>query len=414
MVIIHLLKESLYFALNSLILNKLRTLLSLLGITIGIFAIITVFTVIDALENSIRNSIESLGAKIVYVDKWPWEFSGDFAWWKYMNRPVMSQKDLEGIMERSTKTEAGVFSGSFSKTVSFENNSKESVPVEFVSSDFDKLNPVEIASGRFFSFFESNSGINVAIIGTTLATELFENLDPIGQELKIAGRKTRIIGVFKKEGTQVFDRSKDDIIMVPVNFARNFVNMKTDRVNPVIQLKPKAGVPTEEFLDEIRSIMRSLRRIKPTAEDNFSLNQSSMITQGFKGIFAVIDLAGLVIGGLSILVGSFGIANIMFVSVKEQTKLIGIQKSLGAKNYFVLFQFLFESSLLSLLGGALGLIIVLIGLLIINSVFDMSFVLSMKNLFIGVFISISVGIISGFVPAWQASRLNPIVAMNTL
>ncbi len=413
MLIIKLLKESYLAAISALVVNKMRTFLSLLGITIGIFAIISVFTVIDSMETSVRSSIESLGDNVIYIQKWPWEFGNDYPWWKYLNRPVPSLKEAEIIQSRSVKSEAVAFVVSASKTVEYRNNSADNVSIICSSYDYEKIRSFEIEKGRYFSVFESNNGSSKAIIGSTLADVLFKNLNPIGRDMKIMGRKVTVLGVFKKEGTSIFDESFDNAVLLPVNFARNIFDIKDEMMNPVIMVRAKKGVDIAELTDDLKGIMRSARRIRPVEDDNFALNKASLITQGFNEVFKVIDLAGLLIGGLAILVGGFGIANIMFVSVKERTKLIGIQKSLGAKNYFILVQFLSESVMLSLVGGVVGLILVYIGTSLGSRLVDMDFSMSLGNVLSGVFISVFIGIVSGFAPALSAAKLNPVEAINS-
>jgi putative ABC transport system permease protein len=180
-----------------------------------------------------------------------------------------------------------------------------------------------------------------------------------------------------------------------------------------IIVKAKPAVSLDEMRDELTGIMRAVRKLKPKAEDNFVINQTDIISKGFDQLFGVIALVGWIIGGFSLLVGGFGIANIMFVSVKERTRLIGIQKSLGAKKYFIMLQFLFEAIFLSLLGGILGLIIVFILSFTISHVFDWSLVLTQKNILLGIFVSAFIGFVSGLIPAWNASRLDPVEAMRS-
>jgi putative ABC transport system permease protein len=412
MIFFYLLKESLVFAINSLILNKLRTFLSLLGITIGIFAIITVFTVIDSLENSIRDSIAKLGSNTVYIQKWPWQMGGgDYAWWKYLNRPVPKLSESAEIMRRSSLAAATTFIVAPQATVQYMDNYANNIQLFCAEHSYENIRNFDIANGRYFSPFESSNGKSRAIIGSELAKQLFRDVNPVGKQIKIRGSKLTVVGVFKKEGSDLFGMNMDNNILVPINFAKTLVDIRNDRLGPQIWVRAKDGVTTAELIDELTGIMRSMRRLKPNEDDNFALNQTSLISQGFDQLFVIIDIAGLIIGGFSILVGGFGIANIMFVSVKEQTKLIGIQKALGAKNYFVLLQFLYESVILALIGGILGLLLIFILSLIVSSAADMDFSMTAWNVSLGLIISISIGIISGIVPAYQAARLNPVEAI---
>ncbi|PKP17940.1 MAG: ABC transporter [Bacteroidetes bacterium HGW-Bacteroidetes-21] len=411
--ILRLLKESIILSIESLISNKLRTLLSLLGITIGIFAIISVFTVIDSLRSSIEDSVQSLGNDIVYVQKWPWEFGPEYPWWKYMSRPQPSLNELDYIKKRSSRASSVCYMASNSKTVSYESNVAESTTIIAVSEDYPNLRNFEIDKGRFISPFEFEGGQPVSVIGTEISRLLFGKLNPIGKELKLDGRKVKVIGVFKKEGENIFNNSSDYQVLTPIGFFKKLYDLRNDEMNPSIMVKVNEDTDVDEMLAELNQIMRTIRRLRPLEEENFALNRSSMISQGFEQLFVVIDIAGMIIGGFSILVGGFGIANIMFVSVKERTKLIGIQKSLGAKNYMIMTQFLTESVSLSLMGGLAGLILIFIGTLFANYVTEMNFALSMGNIISGITISVVIGIVSGFAPALSASRLNPVVAINS-
>lgn len=413
MIYLKLLKESLLFAINALVVNKLRTFLSLLGITIGIFAIISVFTVIDSMEKKIKDSIESLGDNVVYVQKWPWEFGDEYPWWKYMNRPLPNIKELEEINKRSEKAVASAFMISTSQTVQYKKYFAENVGIIAVSHDYDKVRSFELEKGRYFSFFESKSGRALAIIGSNIASTLFGGINPIDKEIKVAGYKLKVIGVFKKEGEDIFNNSADNIVLAPINYVRKIVDIRNENMNPFIMIKAKKGVHNEELLEELQGIMRAIRRIKPIADDDFALNQTSMLTKGFNQLFKIVDIAGLIIGGFSILVGGFGIANIMFVSVKERTHIIGIQKSLGAKNFFILLQFLYESVILCLIGGAIGLFLIYIGTLIVTYALDFNLGLSIWNIISGLMISALIGLISGIAPALSAAKLNPVEAINS-
>jgi putative ABC transport system permease protein len=411
MIFFYLLKESFVFALNSLILNKLRTFLSLLGITIGIFAIITVFTVIDALENSIRDSIGKLGSSTVYVQKWPWMMGEEYPWWKYLNRPLPKLSESAEIMQRSSLAKAATFIVVTRKTIQYNDNYANDVQIFCAEHSYEEVRNFDISNGRYFSLFESINGKNRAILGSELARQLFQEANPIGKDVKIMGRRIMVVGVFKKEGSDLFGMNMDNNVLIPINYAKSLVDLRSENIGPQVWVRAKDGISSDALIDELSGIMRSIRRLKPAQDDNFALNQTSLISQGFDELFGIIDIAGIIIGGFSILVGGFGIANIMFVSVKEQTKLIGIQKALGAKNYFILLQFLYESVILALIGGVLGLLLIFILTLIISATADMDFSMTAWNVSLGLIISISIGIISGIVPAYQAARLNPVEAI---
>ncbi len=411
-ILIKIARESMQFAYHSISVNKLRTFLSLFGITIGIFAIISVFTILDSLEKNVRESIESLGDNVVYVQKWPWGGNGEYPWWKYMNRPQPNLKDLAEIRRRSNLSSASVFCIYFRKPVRYLRNESSEAVIQGVSDDYDRIKVFDIEEGRYFSSFEINSGRSVTILGNKIATDLFQGADPIGKYIKIAGRKVMVVGVFKKEGkSAIGGNSHDEISLIPVGLANTIVDI--DHAGPMIIVKANQGITTDDLNDELRGILRSFHKIKPLDEENFALNQISFIKQSIDNIFKIINLAGGIIAFFSILVGGFGIANIMFVSVKERTSIIGIQKALGAKRYFILIQFLYESVLLAVAGGVIGLLLIFAGTLIVNATTDFTISLTAGNIIRGVLISAVIGIVSGFVPAWVASRLSPVEAINS-
>ena len=399
-IFVKLLNESIAFAMHALRANKLRTFLSLLGVTIGIFAIISVFTVVDAMEKNVRSSVESLGDRTVYVQKWPWIFGGDYPWWKYWQRPLPSIKEMQQLASRINSAEALSFEASVSgQAIKYLNNNIENATVMMVSHDFDKIKSFELSAGRYFSESESNSGRPVAILGSSVASGLYGDYNQaIGKDVNVLGRKLEVIGVFKEEGKSLMESEIDNNVVIPLNFGRNIINIRSDRIDPYIKVKIKDGISMQYASDEVKSIMRSLRRLRPIEEDNFAINQPSLLSNNITSLFSTLDIAGMIIGGFSILVGGFSIANIMFVSVRERTHQIGIQKSLGAKNYFILMQFLSEAIVLCVIGGLVGLLIIYILTLIISYAADFTLVLTMKNISLGIIISAAIGLISGFIP----------------
>jgi putative ABC transport system permease protein len=412
-IFLKLLRESYLFALHEIVVNKVRTFLSLLGITIGIFSIISVFTIFDSMESGIRENINSLGNDVLFVQKWPWAMGGDYPWWKYINRPEASLTDLKEIQRRSQASQASTYLAGAGGTVKYREKSIKAGNVVMVSESYDKVMTVDIAEGRFISQVEFNSGKPVVVIGSGIVTNLLEttNGGAIGKKIKIFGLNVEVIGVMKKQGNNMFGNSTDDQIIIPMNFGRNHVDLRNNGGAIIVKAKP--GVTLDEMKDELSGIMRAVRKLKPKAEDNFAINQTDIISKGFDQLFGVIALVGWIIGGFSLLVGGFGIANIMFVSVKERTRIIGIQKSLGAKKYFILMQFLFEAVFLSVLGGILGLLIVFILSFTVSQVFDFNLVLTSGNILLGLSVSAFIGFISGFIPAWSASRLDPVEAMRS-
>ncbi|MCD4723562.1 MAG: ABC transporter permease [Bacteroidales bacterium] len=410
MIFLKLLRESYVFAMHELMVNKTRTILTLLGIAIGIFSIISVLTVFDSLERSMRKGIDSLGSNVLFIQKYPWIMSSEFKWWKYYQRPQPSMKDLREIQKRSTASDGSAIFVDVTRTVHYQNNRIESVPVLAITHDFGRIMPMEISNGRYFTPIESASGKNVIIIGSDIAENLFNVLDPVGRKVKVFSQKLEVIGVLKKEGEDLFGNSSDNQVIIPMNFARTVIDIKKIQTTIVVRAKPQ--VSNAELIDELTGIMRSVRKLKPSAENDFAINETDIISQSFDQLFGVIALVGWIIGGFSLIVGGFGIANIMFVSVRERTNIIGIQKSIGAKNFFILIQFLFEAVILSMIGGGVGLLLVFIGTSVGSSVLGFEIILTWNKILIGLCTSSFIGIIAGYVPALMASRLDPVEAMR--
>ncbi len=413
LIFLKLFRESYRFALQSIVVNKVRTLLSLLGITIGIFSVISVLTIFDSMEIAVRDSINSLGSNVLFVQKWPWMMGPDIQWWKIMKRPEPTLKDMKQIRKRSNASDKSAFIFGVNRTVKYQNNSIEDVTVLAVSHDYNQVMPFDLQDGRYFTPLESQAGRNVAIIGAEIADNLYDGLNPVGRTIKIFGSKLKVIGLMKKQGDDMFGNTNDDRVIIPVNYARSFVNMQNVSGSIIVRAKPM--VSNDELRDELTGILRSVRKLKPNAEDNFAINETSVISQGFDEIFAVFAMVGWIVGGFSLLVGGFGIANIMFVSVKERTNQIGIQMALGAKRFFILFQFLFESVFLSLLGGLIGLLIIYVLILVSNSYDIIPFPLKLTagNIIISISVSVIIGLVAGIIPSWSASRLDPVEAMRT-
>ncbi|WP_460961345.1 ABC transporter permease [Spirosoma litoris] len=403
--------ESFRFAWQALRSNLLRTMLSLLGVTIGIFAIIAVFTLVDSLERNIKESLSFIGDKVVYVEKWPWSFGEDYQWWKYFQRPVPTYNEYRFLSEKLENAQAVVAMAFKGRVTIKNNNNSMSALIQGTTLDYNKISEVPIEQGRYFTQQEINISRNVTIIGSDIAENLFPGQDPIGKSFKINGLNFSVIGVQRKKGESILNvgGNPDTKCLIPYGaFAKMFHS-----INPNITISIK-GYESDEGLQEleseIRGLLRTRRGLRPLQDDNFAINRPEAIAQAISGIFSVLTIAGWVIGGFSILIGGFGIANIMFVSVKERTNIIGIQKSLGAKNYFILFQFLFEAVLLSLVGGLAG--IFLVYLLSFMSLGSLDLELTASNIALGLGVSSVIGVLSGIIPAFSASRLDPVIAIR--
>jgi putative ABC transport system permease protein len=414
MIFFKLLRESFLFANDALRQNKLRTFLSLLGVTIGIFTIISVFSAVDTLRNNLQTSVNKLGSNSIYIQKFQWGGGEDYPWWKYLQRPDAKVREFEELQKRSQTALAISYEVNVdNRIVKYKSHTVDGAQVDAASHDHDKTWNFDLDEGRYFTELESRSGSPVTIIGYDIAQNLFPNGGALGKQLKIMGRNITVIGVFKKQGDDMLGISTDKEILLTLNFAKNVIDVQAGNYQPNIIVRGKPGIADVEVESEMRGLMRSIRRLRPGEDDNFALNKTSIISNRLDVVFSVLHTVGLIIGLFSILVGGFGIANIMFVSVKERTNIIGIQKSLGAKSYFILLQFLLEAIMLCLMGGVIGLGLVYGATAIVKAIADIQVVLDMKNIMIGISTSVTIGVISGIVPAYFASRMDPVEAIRS-
>jgi putative ABC transport system permease protein len=411
--------ESFLFAWKALRSNLLRTVLSLLGVTVGIFAIVSVLTLVDSLEKNIKDSLSFLGSGVIYFQKWPFlpENGEEYKWWDYWRRPNPSYTEYKSL-QANLKNSAGIaiFAQREDMVIKRDNNSIGQVSLVGGSQGYDVLFEVNVEQGRYLTMDEIEGGRNVAVLGYEIAKALFpNNQDPLGEDIKVKNLRFKVVGVIKQEGESLLGRTTNDYnVIIPYQSFRKLYQTGTGRWN---ELESSIGIKgyendigLVELESELRGFMRVKRGLKPVEKDDFALNRPEAIMNMLSGLFDVLSLAGWFIGGFSILVGGFGIANIMFVSVKERTPIIGLQKSLGAKNYFVLFQFLFEAVFLSLIGGLGGLF--LVWLITFIPLGSLVVTLTIQNIVLGLTVSSVIGMIAGIVPAAMAARLDPVIAIR--
>lgn len=409
---LRLLKESLSFAINALRNNKLRTLLSLLGVTIGIFSIIAVLAAVDSLDKKISKDLSSLDKNTIYLMKFNFGPS-EIPQWKREQFPNVKYDEYVGLKNSINNTDQVGYQ-LFVNHETLKYDSKTVADVNIVPSSFEMvdIDGLSFDKGRFYNESESNSGTAVIVLGYEIAQGLFGDMDPLGKNIRLYGQRFTVIGVIAKQGAGFFGDSNDTSVYLPANFLRRMYG-DSDAMTPVIVLKPTKGVDMEAYKAEVAQKLRAIRGMKAGEMDNFFINVLSGFTDFIDGILGQMNVVGWIISGFSLLVGGFGIANIMFVSVKERTNLIGIQKSLGAKNRFILFQFLFEAIILSVIGGIIGLLMVWAIAVILTKALDFEFVLSFGNIILGTTLAALIGLISGILPAISAANLDPVEAIRT-
>jgi putative ABC transport system permease protein len=406
--------SSFKIALQELWKNKLRTFLSLFGVTIGIFCIIGVLATVNSLELNIQNEIKSLGTNTIYIDKWDYAGGGpDYPWWKYVKRPTPKYNEMLEIRERTGTASAAAFVITGSSTVEVDDNALNNVNLYGVSEQYPDIQPVDIEYGRFMTDAEFNLGSNAAVIGNEIAEKLFGTAErALGKQITTKGKKTNIIGVIKKQGTTLiggwqFDKS----IVMPYRYARTLMDEK--RSDPVIIIKGQANISSRTVKSELKSVMRSIRKLSPTEEDDFALNDINDFSDALSSAFVSVNVGGWAIGALSFIVGIFGVANIMFVTVKERTAQIGLKKAIGAKSGVILAEFLLESAFLCIIGGLIGLLLVFILTQIVTSVLHFPVFLSAGIIGMALLICVVAGVVAGIVPASQAAKMDPVVAIRS-
>jgi putative ABC transport system permease protein len=397
--------------------NKLRTSLSLLGIMIGIFCIIGVLAAVDSLEDNVKGSFEKLGEDVLYLQKFSWASDPGQNWFRYLRRPNVDYDDFKAIKGKSRlagKVAFQVYLGT--KTAKFRSSSVENFNLIAISNEFDDVFKLNIIKGRFFSPSEFHFGANKVVLGGALAEGLFgSGIDPIGKIVKIGGRDIEVVGVLEKEGESLISiNNYDEVALIPYEYGRKISNLKSNSPfgNSTIAIKAKEGVSVQGLLDELTGILRAHRRLAPLEEDDFSLNELSLLTKILDGFFGVLNGLGIIIGGFAMFVGMFSVANIMFVSVKERTSIIGVKKALGAKKFVILTEFLIESVMLCLVGGIIGLGLTFLAVTLLSGIIEFDLHLSVENIITGISVSVVVGIISGFIPALQASNMDPVEAIR--
>lgn len=415
---LRILRETFALTFHQFWSNKLRTFLSLFGISIGIFSIISILTAVDALKNNINDSISSLGDNVLFVNKWAWTFDGpsNYPWWKYYQRPQIKYTIYKYIEKKTKLGESVAFELNPHSTpiISYQEKKTQKAFIAAVTTNYGKVFQIDILYGRFLSAMETNNGVNVCVIGKDVADKLFKNVEnPVGYELKIDGKSIKIVGVINKKGESLLGFSYDKSVILPYAYYDKNFSIDENNVDISIEVRAKEGVKLEELNQELVSLMRAARKLRPTQNDDFSVNQLSVIANGFNDVFDMLGIIKWIIGGFSLLVGGFGIANIMFVSVSERKAIIGVKKALGAKNKDILIEFLLEAIILCMIGGLIGLLLVWSITGYASEASGMLFTISSQNLIIAFIVSFILGIASGILPAYFAAKMDPVEAIRS-
>ncbi|MEO7266075.1 MAG: ABC transporter permease [Ferruginibacter sp.] len=407
-----ILRNSLRITFQELRVNKLRTALSLTGVAFGIFCIIGVLATVNSLEQNIQNELKTLGTSTVYIDKWDYAGGPDKPFWKMRARPVMQYEDAALVKARTSMAEEITFLMSTASNISHNNDVIQNALVYCITEGQIIIQPILFEYGRYFSASEFNSGSPLGIIGYVNAENLFGTAErAMGRQVEVKGKKITIVGVIKKQGTNMIGWKYDESLMIPYNYARTIFDAK--QTNSILIAKGKAEANTDVFIQELRGAMRQVRKLAPRDEDNFALNSVEAFSKAISASFVTINIMGAIIGGISLIVGMFGIANIMFVTVKERTSLIGLKKAIGAKKSTILFEFLTEASVLCLLGGVFGIFFVYILTLILSGPLHFPVHISLPMLGFTILLCIIVGILAGIIPASQAAKMDPVVAIRS-
>ena len=392
--------------------NKLRTALSLTGVAFGIFCIIGVLATVGSLEINIQNEVKGLGNNTIYIDKWDYSGGPNMPFWKMRARPNMKFEEAAMVRQRSILLDDIAYLMQTRGAISYKDDLIQNASIYGITEQQDVIQPIKFENGRYFSQSEFFAGSSVAILGYENAVSFYGSAErALGKTIDVRGKKLTIVGIIQKEGTNFVGWDYDNCIMMPYRLCKQL--FEEDNANPILIAKGKPEVTPDELMQEMRGIMRQVRRLSPTQEDNFALNSVSAFSDAISESFVMINIVGSIIGGISLIVGMFGIANIMFVTVRERTPVIGLKKAIGAKNSSILFEFLLEAAMLCIMGGLIGLFFVWILTLILSGPLNFPVFISMSMLITTFIICLVIGILAGIIPASKASKMDPVVAIRS-
>ena len=397
--------------------NKLRSSLSLIGIAFGIFCIIGVLATVGSLESKVQTDIQSLGSNTIYIDKWQYGGgdNGDYPWWKYVNRPVPKFEEVKFIKDKSTMAKHVSYFNQTNSNISYGNDQVNNVGIYCVSEEFADIQTIDIAYGRYLNATEFLRGNSVGVIGYEVAEQLFGKAErALDKTITFDGKKVIIVGVIKKQGQSfVGGYDYDHCVILAYRYYASIYDVNGMYTNAFIMVNGHDNIPTAALIDDLEGIMRQTRRLSPKEEDNFALNDINVFSQQVSGFFGSVNIGGWAIAGLSLIVGLFGVANIMFVTVRERTSQIGLKKAIGAKRKTILTEFLLESAFLCIIGGLIGLLMVWLLSLALSTVLPFPIVVAPNIIILAFTLCIVLGILSGIIPASIAAKMDPVVAIRS-
>ena len=399
--------EGLKISLRAIGKNKTRSSLTTVCIVIGIVSVTSMTTLIDGVNRSFESSLKMLGQNVVYVQKWPWGFGGEYKWWEYINRPEMKVNYASELESSNRFVQAASASSFNNRSVRYKDKSIASVTIEGSTESVTRTNPVDIKDGRFYTTEEARRGARVAVLGSSVADALFDQEYPLGKQVRIAGQRFFVVGVLEKQGKFMGIEDVDNLIMVPIRAYQQIFGSRGD-------VRIAVKFPNKEIFEEgqyeLEGTMRRIRQLDPLADNNFAINKPEAFRQQYESMTYAIYGIGIFLTSLALFIGGIGVMNIMFVSVKERTKEIGIRKAVGAKSWEILTQFLIEAVIICLAGGAIGVLLSVLTTQLINQIFVAY--LSWKTVSLAIFICTVVGIMFGFLPAYRAAKSEPIESLR--
>lgn len=400
--------EGLKISLRALATNKTRASLTAICIVIGIVSVTTMSTTIDGIDRSFESSMQMLGQNVIYVQKWPWGLgSGEYKWWEYRNRRDLKLEYTEQLEESSRYLEAVSASAFRSENVRYKDKSANGVIIQGATGSISQTGSLEIEEGRFFTAEEERTGSNVVVMGQSVSDVLFEFEYPLGKEIRIGGQRFLVIGLLERQGKFLGLEDIDNQVLLPMSAFQEIYGSRNDIR---ITIKFPNEVAQQEGEYEIEGIMRRIRQLDPLDDNDFAINKPEAFRQQYEAMTVAIYGIGIFLTSLALFIGGIGVMNIMFVSVRERTKEIGIRKAVGAKAWEILGQFLIEAIIICLAGGAIGILLSIATTQIINRFFVAY--MSWQTVFFAFLICTLVGVAFGFMPAWRAAKSDPIESLR--